>query len=70
MRWRPRACEARRVEGGGPGQAGLGAEAGLGLVRGVEEIFGVPGSHPVRGVPRLRISWHVAKKRAICGRLR
>ena len=28
MRWRPRACEARWVEGGGPGQAGLGAEAG------------------------------------------
>ena len=37
---------------------------------GVKEFFGVPGSHPVRGVPRLRISWHVAKKRAICGRLR
>ena len=37
---------------------------------GVKEFFGVPGSHPVRGVPRLRISWHVARKRAICGRLR
>ena len=56
----------RRRAGSGPAWVQRRAGSGEG---GVEEIFGVPGSHPVRGVPRLRISWHVAKKRAICGAL-
>ena len=50
------------------GEAGRRRRAGSGEGGGRRELGS--GSHPVRGVPRLRISWHVAKKRAICGRLR
>ena len=42
MRWRPRACEARRVEGGGPGQARPGCRGGPGRVRGGRGDFRSP----------------------------